>query len=165
MSVPASEKQSSKVEFLNNGQNLLIDVGHWVESQKALNKNCGLDHFFDLLSNAFISMSVANSIKIIDVDSYINRVNNFKKSKSYYKAAREYISVITVLYSIKRNRIIKWSQFLYLINIELDGIIKHDKKVAQKVVAKFSNTAKELNAILADHNRKRLKEESEKCKI
>ena len=46
MSVDASKKKKSKVEFINNGQNLLIDIGNWVDAQKSIGKVTGLNSFF-----------------------------------------------------------------------------------------------------------------------
>ena len=43
MSVVASKKQKSKAEFITNGQNLLIDIGNWVDAQKSVGKTTGLD--------------------------------------------------------------------------------------------------------------------------
>lgn len=190
MSVPASEKKKSKVEFMNNGQNLLISVGNWVTAQKTkfvhnfinnINsqniKNAqddntqkldnsmntmGLDHFFNLISKAFIYMSIANSTKITDIDTYMSRLDNFRKAKSLYRTAREYMTVVAVLHPIKKNKKIEWGNFLYFIDIELDGIIKYDKKVVQKVIGKFNKTAKALNDMLDEYNRRQL---SKRAKI
>lgn len=80
MSVVASKKQKSKAEFITNGQNLLIDIGNWVDAQKSVGKTTGLDNFFNLASQAYICMSFANSVRISNVDTYSMRLDNFRKA-------------------------------------------------------------------------------------
>lgn len=157
MSVDASKKKKSKVEFINNGQNLLIDIGNWVDAQKSIGKVTGLNSFFNLASQAYICMSFANSVRITNVDTYSLRTDNFRKAKCYYRALREYLTVISTMYQIKKSRKRSWSDYLYFIDIEIDGIIKSDIKVFQRAVGKFNNTAANINKMLDDYNNKQLK--------
>lgn len=157
MSVPASKKQKSKAEFMTNGQHLLIDIGNWVDSQKAVGKTTALDDFFNLASRAYINMSYANNIRIINVDTYSARVDGFRKAKAYYRALREYLTVIGTMYQIKKSRKRDWSDCLYFVDIEIDGVIKSDLKVLQRVVGKFNKTANTINKMLDDYNNRQLK--------
>lgn len=164
MSVDASKKKKAKVEFITNGQNLLIDIGNWVDSQKDVGKTTGLDHFFNLASQAYICMSFANSVRIVDVDTYASRLDNFRKAKSYYRALREYLTVIGAMYQIKKSRKKDWNNCLYFVDIEIDGVIKSDLKVFQKAVGKFNKTANILNKMLDEYNNKQLKKMAAKNK-
>lgn len=156
MSVVASKKQKSKAEFITNGQNLLIDIGNWVDAQKSVGKTTGLDNFFNLASQAYICMSFANSVRISNVDTYSMRLDNFRKAKSYYRTLREYLTVIGVMYQIKKTRKKDWCNYLYFVDIEIDGVIKSDLKVFRKVVSKFHKTNSAVNQILDDYNNNQL---------
>ena len=102
-------------------------------------------------------MSFANSVRITNVDTYSLRTDNFRKAKCYYRALREYLTVISTMYQIKKSRKRSWSDYLYFIDIEIDGIIKSDIKVFQRAVGKFNNTAANINKMLDDYNNKQLK--------
>lgn len=157
VSVVASKKEKSKVEFITNGQNLLIDIGNWIDSQKANGKTTGLDEFYKLASQAYICMSFANNVRIIDIDSYASRLDNFRKAKSYYRTLREYLTVISAMYQIKKKRKQSWSSYLYFIDIEIAGVIPSDLKVLQNVISKKHKTAFALKQMLDEYDNKKLK--------
>ena len=156
MSVPASKKEKATVEFITNGQHLLIDIGNWVDAQKKAGKTTGLDDFYRLASQAYIHMSFANNVKIVNVDTYAMRVDNFKKAKSYYKSLREYLTVISTMYQIKKSRKGDWGKCLYYIDIELAGVMRSDLKVLEKAVSKYHKTALALKEMLDDYERKQI---------
>ena len=157
MSVPASKKEKAKAEFVTNGQHLLIDIGNWVDSQKSIGKSTALDDFFNLASRAYICMSTANNVRITDIDTYAMRADHFKKAKSYYRALREYLTVIATMYQIKKKRKRDWSDCLYYIDMELKGVLKSDIKVLQKAVGKYNKTAKTINQMLDEYNNRQIK--------
>ena len=156
MSVPASKKEKATVEFITNGQHLLIDVGNWVDAQKKAGKTTGLDDFYRLASQAYIHMSFANNVKIVNVDTYAMRVDNFKKAKAYYRSLREYLTVISTMYQIKKSRKGDWGKCLYYIDIELAGVMRSDLKVLEKAVSKHHKTALALKEMLDDYERKQI---------
>ena len=157
MSVPASKKEKAKAEFITNGQHLLIDVGNWVDAQKKAGKTTGLDDFYRLVSQAYIHMSFANNVKIVNVDTYAMRVDNFKKAKAYYRSLREYLTVISTMYQIKKSRKEDWGKCLYCIDIELVGVMKSDLKALQTAVSKYHKTAFVLKEMLDEYERKQLR--------
>lgn len=157
MSVPASKKEKAKAEFITNGQHLLIDIGNWVDAQKKAGKTTGLDDFYRLASQAYIHMSFANNVKIVNVDTYAMRVDSFKKAKSYYRSLREYLTVISTMYQIKKSRKEDWGKCLYYIDIELAGVMKSDLKALQTAVSKYHKTAFALKEMLDEYERKQLR--------
>ena len=157
MSVPASKKEKAKAEFITNGQHLLIDIGNWVDAQKKAGKTTGLDDFYRLASQAYIHMSFANNVKIVNVDTYAMRVDNFKKAKAYYRSLREYLTVISTMYQIKKSRKEDWGKCLYYIDIELAGVMKSDLKALQIAVSKYHKTAFALKEMLDEYERKQLR--------
>lgn len=157
MSVPASKKEKAKAEFITNGQHLLIDIGNWVDAQKKTGKTTGLDDFYRLASQAYIHMSFANNVKIVNVDTYAMRVDNFKKAKAYYRSLREYLTVISTMYQIKKSRKEDWGKCLYYIDIELAGVMKSDLKALQIAVSKYHKTAFALKEMLDEYERKQLR--------
>ena len=157
MSVPASKKEKAKAEFITNGQHLLIDIGNWVDAQKMAGKTTGLDDFFRLASQAYIHMSFANNVKITNVDSYAMRTDSFRKAKSYYRSLREYLTVISTMYQIKKSRKKDWNNCLFYIDIELKGVMKSDLNALQTAVSKYHKTAFILKGILDEYERKQLR--------
>ena len=157
MSVPASKKEKATVEFITNGQHLLIDIGNWVDAQKMAGKTTGVDDFFRLASQAYIHMSFANNVKITNVDSYAMRTDSFRKAKSYYRSLREYLTVISTMYQIKKSRKKDWNNCLFYIDIELKGVMKSDLKALQTAVSKYHKTALALKEMLDEYERKQLR--------
>lgn len=157
MSVPASKKEKAKAEFITNGQHLLIDIGNWVDAQKMAGKTTGLDDFFRLASQAYIHMSFANNVKITNVDSYAMRTDSFRKAKSYYRSLREYLTVMTAMYQIKKSRKNDWNKCLFYVDIELKGVMKSDLKALQTAVSKYHKTAFALKEMLDEYERKQLR--------
>ena len=119
-------------------------------------KTTGLDDFFRLASQAYIHMSFANNVKITNVDSYAMRTDSFRKAKSYYRSLREYLTVISTMYQIKKSRKGDWGKCLYYIDIELAGVMRSDLKVLEKAVSKHHKTALALKEMLDDYERKQI---------
>ena len=122
MSVVASKKQKSKAEFITNGQNLLIDIGNWVDAQKSVGKTTGLDGSITINISPKSVTRERRKLKKLKVKMLEGKIT-MKEIEGSYISWRGFATQFDSYYTIQNmNNLYK----------ELFGYIPVDKKTRKK---------------------------------
>lgn len=133
MSVLASKRHLSKVEFLKNLTALQEQILHWCIKQPPKYKSFGIEELYNYAQEAKKYACLGNSIYVKSVNSdndveLLNvRIQHFEDSKRQLTLLDYHIPTLYEVYNLSLSRIEQWCELISNARKQIDGVIKSDK--------------------------------------
>ena len=133
MSVLASKRHLSKVEFLKNLTALQEQILHWCIKQPPKYQSFGIEELYDYAQQAKKYACLGNSIYVKSVNSDNDvklldvRIQHFEDSKRHLTLLDCHIPTLYGVYNLSSSRIEQWYELIANARKQIDGVIKSDK--------------------------------------
>ena len=136
MSVLASMRKVSYVEFLKQTSLLASEVREWARSQSPKDREFGVGKLYEFAENAYTEAFNANNFYPNTVDAINYRVQHFKLAQTYLHNFNAQLSLLRQGAKTQNKKVKRWCNYSEFALKLLKGVIEKDKQKRTKLLEK-----------------------------
>ena len=138
MAVHASQKRETRVDYLNKIQDFLVEVNNFIKEQENYSNDLILKYFLDMIIKAYINATDASYIKIINIETYHERLKFNLRARALFKTIVDYLEIVWASHSetLGEKQFIRWCNLIGEVNTKIKKNNEKDLAILKRLLGK-----------------------------